>query len=109
MSLYASYLRERTNDEIIENDYGFASYRFLDGNKVYIIDIYISPEMRKAGAASALADSIVEMAKNRGCVELIGSVVPSAKNSADSMRVLLAYGMTPYGIEGNMVLFKKDI
>ena len=40
MSLYAEYLREKTDDEIIETVEGFATYRFLPGYACYIIDIY---------------------------------------------------------------------
>ena len=42
MSLYANYLREKSFDEILETDKGFATYRFLDERKtVYIVDLYV--------------------------------------------------------------------
>jgi ribosomal protein S18 acetylase RimI-like enzyme len=109
MSLYADYLKERTDDQIVETDYGFATYRFLDEKQVYIVDIYIVPEKRRHYLASAIADIIVERAKAKGCVEVFGSVVPSAKNSDVSMKALLGYGMKPIAIKEAMVIFKKDI
>ncbi len=67
MSLYAEYLKERTYDEIIETDEGFATYRVIEeGKAVYIVDIYVTPEARKAGLASKLADQIAEIANSRG-------------------------------------------
>jgi GNAT superfamily N-acetyltransferase len=107
--MYAQYVKERTDDHILETDQGFATYRFLNERQVYIVDLYIKPDFRKTGIASAFSDTIVDIARAKGCVELLGTVVPSAKNSADSMKVLLAHGMIPFSIEGNMILFKKDI
>jgi GNAT superfamily N-acetyltransferase len=107
--MFADYFAEFCGDETLETPMGFAVYRFLDAEQVYIVHIYVLPEARESGAASAIADAIVEAAKKRGCKRLMGTVVPSAKHSARSMRVLLNYGMTPVGIEGNMVVFGKDI
>ncbi len=109
-SLYAQYLRERTTDEILETQEGFATYRYLnDGKTVYIIDIYVVPERRKVGYAAELANIIARRAKERGAVEMIGSVMPSAKGSTNSVKVLLAYGMDLQSAAGNMIVFRKDL
>lgn len=109
MSFYADYLKERTNDEIIETGFGFATYRFLDEKTCYIVDIYIVPACRKEGRASDIADIIKEIARERGCKELLGSVVPSAKGSTTSVKVLLAYGMTLKSCEKDFILFGKEL
>lgn len=110
MSLYADYLREKTTDNIIETDKGFATYRYLDNNKtVYIVDIYVRPDFRKTDVASTMADTIVEEAHKKGCNKLLGSVVPSNKNSTISMLVLLAYGMDLDSSSNDFVVFKKEI
>lgn len=109
MSLYSMYIQERTNDEIIETDKGFCTYRFLDEKTVYIVDIFVLSDFRTTGEASNMADSVVELAVAKGCSELIGSVVPSCKNSAASMKVLLAYGMAPKSASNDFVIFSKRI
>lgn len=109
MSLYAEYLRERTNDEIIETEKGFATYRYTDPTTVYIVDIYVRPDFRRSGESSNLADSIVELAKIRGCTKLIGTVVPSAKGSTTSLKVLLGYGMSLESSGNDFIIMKKDI
>lgn len=109
MSLYGDYIKEHRGDEIIESSIGFASYRFLSSTSVYIIDIYVKPEHRKSHAAAQLADIVCIKAKERGCLEVLGSVVPHANNSEASMKVLLAYGMKPDSIKDNMVIFKKEL
>ena len=110
MSYYADYLRERTEDRILETEEGFATYRFPDGGgSVYIIDIYIAPEHRMRGVASAIADQIVAIAKQRGCKKLLGTVVPSNKGSTASLRVLLQYGMRLQSATQDLVIFEKEI
>lgn len=109
MSHYADYIRERTNDFILETPEGFATYRFMNEKSVYIIDIYVIPELRKSKIASKLADQIGIIAKERGCTEMFGSVVPSAKGSDSSIRVLQAYGMRVYNASNDFIVFKKDI
>ena len=109
MSLYSNYLLEKTNDHIIETEKGFATYRFVDEKTVYIIDLYILPDFRRSHAASLIADNIVSVARGRGCTKLLGSVVPSNKNSSSSLKVLLAYGMSLESSSNDFILFKKDI
>ena len=111
-SLYGQYLEERSfgQDLIVENDQGFATYKYVnDGKSVYIVDIYVIPAARKTKVASALADIIVGIAKEKGCTELLGSVCPSAKNSTTSLKVLLGYGMTLQSSQNDFIVFRKDI
>lgn len=109
-SHYSDYLKERTNDLILEIPEGFATYRYLtDSVTVYIIDIYVVPDSRKNGAAAHLADIIVKEAKERGCNTLLGSVVPSTKGSTTSLKVLLGYGFRLNYAANDLIVFRKDI
>lgn len=109
MSLYSNYLMEKTSDKIIETDKAFATYRYVNDKTVYIIDLYVLPLFRKTDVASTIADNIVEEARKKGCNKLLGSVVPSNKNSTSSLKILLAYGMTLESSSNDFILFKKDI
>lgn len=110
MSFYADYLKERTEDRIMETDFGFATYRYLnEGKTVYIIDIFVAPDFRKLGRATELADMIVTEAKRGRCSELIGTVVPSTRGSTESIKVLIAYGMHLHQASNNLVVFRKVI
>jgi hypothetical protein len=110
MSLYGEYLTERTDDTIIETVSGFATYRYInDGKSVYIIDIFVVKEQRQNFHATFLADQIVAEAKSKGCTELIGTVMPSSKNSTTSLKVLLGYGMQLHSASENCIVFRKDI
>lgn len=110
MSLYADYLKERTFDEIIEVDEGFATYRYVEeGRSVYIIDIYVRPEYREKGTASEIANRIAEIAKKKGCTSMIGTVQPSAKGSAIGLQVLIGYGMNLHSASNDVIIMRKDI
>jgi len=109
MSLYAEYIRELSQGDVLETDKGFATYVFPDDTTCYIREIYVRPAFREQNAASAMADLIVEKAKNRGCKTLLGSVTPSAKGSTTSLRVLLAYGFSLLSSSNDYILFQKEI
>jgi GNAT superfamily N-acetyltransferase len=109
MSLYAEYLRERTNDEIIETDKGFITWRVINERQVYIVDVFVRREFRREKVGTELVDEVLKMARRAGHKELIGTVSTSAKNATESIKTLLSYGMifdssTPEGL-----FFRKEI
>lgn len=108
MSKLSNYLKERENVDSIESEYGFATY-FISGDECYIKDIYIEKQFRELNLASKLADQITEIAKERKCKYLTGTVCPLAKNSTVSLKVLIGYGMELVSSKENLIIFKKDI
>ena len=109
MNLIADYFKEFFGDETLETENGFAIYRYLCKEQVYIVHIYVRPEMRKSKVASQIADKVAEIAKSQGAKEILGSVVPSANHSSRSLQVLLGYGMELKRIENGMLIFSKEI
>lgn len=110
MSFYADYLKEKTSDQIIETDQGFATYRYInEGKSVYIVDIYVVPEARKKHVASDIAEKICAMAKDDGCIDLIGTVIPSNKNSSASLDVLRSFGMELQSSSSDLIIFRKAL
>ena len=109
MSLYADYLKERTNDNILETEHGFATFRYLNEKQVYIIDIYVIPQFREEGIAARMANAIGMEAKSVGCTEMIGTVNLGTNNTKQSLIVLMKYGMDLLRAENNMIILKKDL
>jgi len=112
MSLYASYLKERTGKSIFESEKGFATYCFNligDAKVCYIEDIYVVDSERHTGEASRMADEIAALAKSQDCKALVGSVCPTANHSTASLKVLLSYGFQLWKAEPNMIWFSKEI
>lgn len=109
MSLYGEYLKERGGDQIIESEFGFVTYRYLDPNQVYIVDIYVMPDVRKGGLASDLADKVVSEAKACGCTKLIGTVAVGKAWTTTNTKVLLGYGFSISEATADAIIFRKDI
>lgn len=106
-SLYARYAKERMGFETIETPEGFLTYRLNGDGSCYIADLYVVPEAHKRGAASRLADQVVESLKGTGCTKLIGTVDVRTNGHEASLRVLLAYGFdVAEAHEGYLVLHK---
>jgi GNAT superfamily N-acetyltransferase len=108
-SMYAAYVAETTHGHVLETEQGFATYVYPDDATVYVKEIYIHPDFRKRGVASAITDRIEEEAKQRGCSKMLGSVVPSAKGSTSSMKALLAYGFEIDSSSADFILLRKAI
>lgn len=107
-SLYAKYIKERENIDIVEREYGFATYQ-INPPTVYIRDIYVDADHRNSSIAADLADSIVAKARSEGCNRLLGTVIPSLHGATTSLKVLLAYGMRLDSATNNLIIFIKDI
>lgn len=108
-SLYAEYIKERENFEIIEDERGFATFKTFENGECYIRDIFVRKEYRKSNIASMYADQITEIAKRRGCTYLTGTVSPKANGSTISMAVLLGYGFKLLDSQNDKIVFIKEI
>lgn len=106
--MFKEYFKELKGLDVHETEYGFALYK-IELPYVYIRDIYVKPEYRNAKVASTMADDIVRHSKMLGCTHMIGDVEPSNENSTDSVKVLLAYGMTVLAANDDEILFVKEI
>lgn len=110
MSLYGEYIKETLNKDIIEDEFGFATfYPAFNGNYMYIEDIFVKAGKRKERAASAYADQIAEIAKKQGIPKLLGSINMEIKDPTRSMKVLLGYGFKVIEVRDNAIYFEKDI
>lgn len=107
-SNYARYIREREGKHIVEDDYGFATYIYLDEH-CYIEDIFVRKEFRTQGHASRYADQIAEEAKQKGFKKLLGSVCPQAMGADQSLKVLQAYGFKLLSSDKNLIYLEKEI
>ncbi len=109
MSLYADYIKEREDKEIVESDLGFATFKTFPNGECYLQDLYVAPQMRKSGLATTMTNQIVQIAKERGCHTLVGSVCTDDNNATRNMKVFLSYGMQIQRVVGNIILLNKSI
>lgn len=102
----AQYLQEREGFSCIVRDEGFAVYK-ISGEDCYIRDIWVSPDYRKKGIASEMADDIARIAIARNCKYLTGSVDTTAKGAHESVLVLFAYGFKIHSAVQYGIYFRK--
>lgn len=104
MNLYKQYLKERTNTDIVESEFGFATYT-ITNKDCYIEDIYIVKEKRKSYEASKLASKIQKIAIASNCTRLLGSVDLKANSPTTSMKALLGFGFKVLSSTENFIWF----
>jgi hypothetical protein len=109
MSLYKEYIEEITHGYVLETGKGFITYVFPDDDTCYIKDIYISPQYRKSHEGKQLGYTIQEIAVAKGCKYLLGSVVPSANGSTQSLKILLSFGYQLFSASPDFILFRKEL
>ncbi len=111
MSLYSEYIKDREGYQTIEYpDVGFATFRFNDEMKeCYIRDIYVRTEHRRSRVAEKMADQISDLAKERGCKILTGSIIPSMRGSTESLQGLLWYGFKLHGCSNDYIVLVKEL
>lgn len=108
MSIYADYIRELGCREVIETHTGFVIYT-IHGTECHVEDIYVSPECRQKGVASALCDKVVTAAKERGCNRLFGFVSTESLTGTLSLKSQLAYGFRLFSAINNKITLVKEI
>lgn len=109
ISLYAQYIKEREGFETLEVEHGFATYKQIEPDMVYLRDIFVEDNFRQNGIASDLSKQVALIAKDLGCKKLTGSVCIDAIGVTISMKALLGDGFQYSHASGNMIYFVKDI
>ncbi len=108
MQQLAQYLKERQGVDSLIREEGFATYK-ISGEECYLQDIWVSPDYRKKGIASEMADDIARIAISKGCKFLTGSVDTTASKAHESVLVLFAYGFKIHSAVQYGIFFRKDL
>lgn len=108
MSLYGLYIKARENMDIVECTEGFATYK-IEGDTVYLRDIFVIEAARRHGIAKELADKVCAEAKAKGCKKLIGSVSPQDPKATENIAAMLFYKMRLLNASPELILFQKEL
>jgi ribosomal protein S18 acetylase RimI-like enzyme len=105
MSLYKQYLKEREDLEVLENPYGFISFKFDEENKsCFIQDWYVKPEYRVKGVGHKLADLVDQIANKKGIKTMIGQVDTWAPEPTRNIKAVMAHGYKILDILDNRII-----
>lgn len=106
--MYAAYLKERENLDVLETDYGFAIVRQMS-DCLYLQDIYVKPEFRKQGKGREMLSIVEDAARELGYKKLLGSCSPPAAGSDASLRAIMACGFTLLSCDKDIIYLVKDL
>jgi len=111
LELHAAYVKERTGADVLMDPEGrgFASWKAVGDEAVYVVDVYVIPECRRNGVAKTLVDRIAAVARDAGAKRLLGSVDSRAENRTESITALLGYGMRLDRVEGPTLWLSKEL
>lgn len=109
MSLHSKWLKEYHNKEILENEYGFITYWYPNETTIYLEDIYIVPEQRNKKIGLDLVNQAIEIGKEKGCIQSIGSLDPNTVLFQKNLDNMLTFGYKISHIHGSLIILKKDI
>jgi GNAT superfamily N-acetyltransferase len=107
-TLYATYIKDRRGLEILENEFGFLTYKFA-GEECFIAEMCIDPRKRTAGHGRSLVSQLEEMAKAAGCKYVSANI---DINSGGANTILLASLLCGYEVRasnGNALLVIKEL
>jgi len=110
-SLYGQYIKEREGVDILEDEYGFITFKFIDNETCYIVDVFVVEEMRRNNVASKYAKKVEDIAKERGCKYMLGSISTLANNFNASEKLMMAneYKFKETNSKQNMVYYIKEV
>lgn len=107
-SLWATYSKERLDQETIEHEWGFLTYKIF-GESMELYDIFIKPEERRSKKAWRIVDEAAFRAKQAGAKRLVGFNSPSALGSTESLAAMLAYGFKLHSATADRIILVKEL
>lgn len=108
-SLWSKYIAELKGGttNFFEEEWGFISYSFPEGDSVYVEDIYVMPEYRNAYRALDLLGRVETAAKGRGKTHSLFVVTCGLSGAAKNLRTYLAMGFEPVVADSGKIWLKR--
>lgn len=107
-TLYAKYIKEREDADIIENDHGFLTYKILN-KEMIIINLYIDQNSRKSGYCRDLVAKLEEKAIAAMCDIMTGNIHIVDPGANITMQAALMLGFKIGSANQNTILIYKNI
>jgi GNAT superfamily N-acetyltransferase len=109
ISLYGMYIKERQSFETEEDAYGFITYK-INGDEVFVNDIFVMPLFRNQHVGTSLGDRVTEIAKIKGCKRMVAHIYPSTHGSNEALiGFMTKYKMRITGCHENLIVLKKEL
>ncbi len=107
-AMYAAYLKERENRDVLETPWGFAIVA-EHTDCLYLQDIYVLPEFRKQGKGREMLAIVEDAARALGYKKVLGSCTPPAAGSDASLRAIMACGFRLLSCDKDIIYLVKEL
>lgn len=111
-SLYKQYAEELFEQEMIEDDEGFASYRIYpiqNGFQMYVCDVFATKEARKRGKGKQLVDKLLHIALENYCTSAVTTIDPTTSRATENMKFHLSCKMRISHIADGLIYLVRDL
>jgi len=108
MSLWADYVRECGQMQIIEHEWGFITYE-ITGEEVWTGDAYIIPSERKSGKIHELVAQLWEDARQKKCKFFCARISRKSLKSQEALVTHLRAGCFLTSMDDDYYYVKKPI
>lgn len=105
-TLYAKLLAERTDGKILEDEFGFITYR-VTGTECFLIDMYVAPEARAKGHGRKLINRLDEAARELGCDRITSNIYLSDPGASNTLLAALQVGFKVTAAAGAIQITRK--
>ena len=107
--LYFDYIKERLGLEtLVKEDKAFIVFK-IEGEEIYIQDIYVRPDLRKTGIMQEMEVEVESLAAARGCTYATGTVQITANGSHESLKYCLDRGYKVIDLMQNVIILRKEL
>ena len=108
MSLFSEYVKETKQMDIIEDEQGFVTF-LVSGEDCYIADLFIRPQFRRKHKAFSFGDELKQIAKDKGCKNLVTTVNTTNVDPSTPLKGILAFGFKVISANNNIILAKMEL
>lgn len=107
-SLYAKYIKEREDADVIENEHGFLTYKVI-GKELAIDNLYVDSNYRKSGCCFSLVQEVEEIAKKQRCEIITGTIHLIDPGANITVQAALRIGFKIHSANNNKIIIYKNI
>lgn len=107
-TMYAKYVKQRKNCEILENEYGFVVYKNT-GDECFIDEMFVDESARKNGKGRELINALEQIAKSNYKKVITGNIYLNDPNCNETLISALLVGFKVVRAEHGLILILKEI
>lgn len=107
MELFDEYMAEREGATVLRNEDGFLSFR-IEGDECLILNFYVCPQKRRQLSSFCLLEDLLDRVRLSKCRWLSACVFIYTRNSTESLKAILAFGLKAVKAENGCITFIKE-